>query len=232
MNALSSALEADLQRAVSSTATRTSRAVVITGGAGVFSAGADINEMHSSDTESALCDYDDTGGLYEEVAALPQPSVSAIAGYCLGGGLELALATDFRVAERSALFGFPELDIGIIPSSGGTYRLVRFVGPAVARELVLLRRRFTAPEAFEAGLLTEVTDDGGALARALEIARVLAELPALAVTLAKKAIDAAAESSRATALLVERLSYAVLVQSDASKERMGSFTERHSGTSS
>lgn len=226
LNALSSALERELAAALSSEETKTSKAVVITGGPRVFSAGADIAEMRASDASGALGYYDATGSVYETVAGLRQPSVSAIAGYCLGGGLELALATDFRVAERTAVFGFPEIDIGIIPSSGGTHRLVRLAGPAAARELILLRRRISAAEAHEAGLLTEVTEAGGALRRALELAGALSALPPLAVTVAKRAIDAATESSRAAALLIEQLGYATLVQDAPARERMGSFVSK------
>ena len=91
--------------------------------------------------------YAATGDVYERIAALPQPTVAAIRGWCLGGGLELALACDFRVAGADAVFGLPEVEIGILPSSGGTLRLVRAVGAARAKELMLLRPRFSAAEA-------------------------------------------------------------------------------------
>ena len=96
------------------------------------------------DPASILAYYRETGDVYERVAALPQPTVAAIHGYCLGGGLELALACDFRVADEASLFGFPEIGLGILPSSGGTFRLVRMLGPARAKELILLRERFSA----------------------------------------------------------------------------------------
>jgi enoyl-CoA hydratase/carnithine racemase len=179
--------------------------------------------MQDLSAEAVFEYYRRTGGVYEEVAALSQPSVSAISGYCLGGGLELALATDFRIADETAELGLPELDIGIVPSSGGIQRLARMVGTARARELVILRRRISAGEALSAGLLTEVVAKGQALSRALEVAQALVELPALATTLARRAIDAAAESSRDVGLLIEQLSYATLVQGEASQERMGAF---------
>jgi len=98
---------------------------------------------------------------------LQQPSISAISGYCLGGGLELALATDFRIADSSAVFGLPEVSIGIVPSSGGIHRLVRMIGTAKARELILVRSRLSAEEAAQIGIVTEVVPAGAALARAL-----------------------------------------------------------------
>jgi enoyl-CoA hydratase/carnithine racemase len=150
--------------------------------------------------------------VYERVAALPQPTIAAIHGYCLGGGLELALATDFRIADESAVFGFPEVSLGIVPSSGGTHRLVRLVGPGRAKQLILIGGRLDASAALAAGLVTEITAD--ARGRALELARGLAELPALAVALTKQAIDLMPETSREAGILIERLAYGMLAQSD------------------
>ena len=107
----------------------TAAAVVITGEGRAFSAGADISEFKERDPEAIVSYYRGTGGVYEQFAALPQPTVAAIHGYCLGGGLELALAADFRVADDSAVLGFPEVSIGILPSSGGTVRATRLLGP-------------------------------------------------------------------------------------------------------
>jgi enoyl-CoA hydratase/carnithine racemase len=212
LNALSSHLERSLTETIDASDLTSSGCVVITGGETVFSAGADLTEMDGLDAEGVFDYYRATGGVYEKVASLRQPSISAISGYCLGGGFELALATDFRIADESAVFGLPEVGIGIVPSSGGIHRLVRIVGPARARELVLARPRFSASEALALGLVTEVVPAGEALPRALELARRLAELPALASELARRAIDAAAESSRSTALFLEQLAYAALAQ--------------------
>ena len=168
--------------------------------------------------------YRESGGVYERIAALPQPTVSAIHGYCLGGGLELALATDFRVADETAVFGFPEVAIGILPSSGGTVRAARLLGPARAKQLILLGGRLTADEAVAVGLLTELVPTGGSLDRALELANGLAALPRLAVSIAKQAIDAAPESSREAALLIERLAYGLLAQTPAARSAADDFT--------
>ena len=115
--------------------------VIFTGGPRVFSAGADLDEMRGLDPAAIIASYRATGDFAERVADLPQPTFSAISGYCLGGGLELALATDFRIAEHGAIFGLPEVGLGILPSWGGTQRLVRLLGPARAKELILLRER-------------------------------------------------------------------------------------------
>jgi enoyl-CoA hydratase/carnithine racemase len=225
LNALSTALEGALDEALGSAAVRAARAVVITGGERAFSAGADVGEMRDLDP-AAILDYDRTpGGVYERVAALPVPTIAAIAGWCLGGGLELALACDFRVAEEDATLGLPEVAIGILPSSGGTHRLVRLVGAARAKELVLLRDRVTAAEAAALGVVTEVVATGGALDRARAMARRLADLPPLAVSVAKQAVDAMADG-RDAALLIERLDYGMLAQTADAAEAASAFTEK------
>jgi enoyl-CoA hydratase/carnithine racemase len=226
LNALSTALEGALDDALGSAEVRAARAVVVTGGPRAFSAGADVSEMRDQDPAAILDYYRATGAVYERVAALPQPTIAAIAGWCLGGGLELALACDFRVAEAGAAFGLPEVRIGIVPSSGGTHRLARLVGAARAKELVLLRERIGADEAAAFGLVTEVVADGGALERALELANDLARLPPLAVAVAKQALDAMPESSREAGLLVERLAYGLLAQTADAAEAAAAFTEK------
>jgi enoyl-CoA hydratase/carnithine racemase len=226
LNALSTALEGALDAALGRPEVRDARAVVITGGARAFSAGADVAELRDRDPRAILDYYRATGAVYERVAALPAPTIAAIAGWCLGGGLELALACDFRVAEAAATFGLPEVGIGILPSSGGTLRLVRLVGAARAKELVLLRERLDADEARAAGLVTEVVADGAALDRALELAGRLAALPPLAVSVAKQAIDAMPEASRDAGLLVERLAYALLAGTAEARDAAAAFTEK------
>ena len=159
-NALSTHLEARLLEALRSGAVAGSRAVVITGGDQVFSAGADVTELRDM-TPAAIADYyRASGAVYEVLADLPVPTVAAVAGYCLGGGLELALAADFRVADPTADFGFPEVGLGILPSSGGVTRLVRSIGPDRARDLVLRGRRFDPALAERWGLITEIAPAG------------------------------------------------------------------------
>jgi enoyl-CoA hydratase/carnithine racemase len=212
LNALSTEFERELGAAVRREDVQGSRAVVIAGRGRAFSAGADTSELRDRSAEQVLAYYRDTGDVYEQVAALPQPTVAAIHGYCLGGGLELALACDFRVADDTAALGFPEVGIGILPSSGGTARTTRLLGAARAKELILLGERLDAGRALHLGLVTAVVPAGQALGRALELATRLAGLPPLAVSLSKAAIDAAAESSRDAAILIERLAYGLLSQ--------------------
>jgi enoyl-CoA hydratase/carnithine racemase len=226
LNALSGAVERELLDALGTDDVRGSRCVVVTGAGKAFSAGADVNELVGTDPVSIASYYAGTGDVYERIAALPMPTISAIHGWCLGGGLELALATDFRIADATATFGFPEVDLGILPSSGGTHRLVRLVGPGRAKELMLLRRRFDAAEAHAYGLITEVVPEGKALERALECAVELAALPSLAVETTKRAADLMPESSREAGMLIERLAYAALSQTDEAREAAEQFTRR------
>jgi enoyl-CoA hydratase/carnithine racemase len=210
LNAISNAMERELCAALVSDELRRASCVVFTGGPDVFSAGADVTEMRGLDPAAIVGYYRETGDFAERIADLPQPTFSAIAGYCLGGGLELALASDFRIADSTAVFGLPEVEIGIVPSSGGTHRLVRLLGPARAKELILLRRRVGAEEALRLGLVTEVAGDP--VGRALELGQRLASLPQLAVQLNKHIVDQMAESSRSAGLALERLAYGLLSQ--------------------
>ncbi len=226
LNALSSELERNLAAALESEEVRASRAVVLTGAGRAFSAGADINEMRDATPAGILAYYRELGEVYEQVAALPQPTVSAIHGYCLGGGFELALATDFRVADTTAVFGLPEVSIGILPSAGGTHRLVRLVGPGRAKELMLLRSRIDADQALRLGVVTEAVAEGRALERAMELAAGLAELPPLAVQVTKHAANLMAESSREAGLMIERLAYGVLAQTEDHARATEAFMKR------
>lgn len=218
LNALSSALERALLDALASPAVGESRCVVVAGAGRAFSAGADLTEISRDDPAGIAAYYRDTGDVYERIAALPQPTIAAVHGYCLGGGLECALACDFRIADGSAVFGLPEVELGILPSSGGTHRLARLVGPARAKELMLLRARFDAEEAWRLGVVTEVVGDGHAPARALELGERIASLPELAVSTAKRAADLMPEASREAGVALERLAYALLAQTDAARE--------------
>jgi enoyl-CoA hydratase/carnithine racemase len=228
LNALSTELEGELERAVASEAVRRAGCVVFAGGERAFSAGADRTEMRRVEVEQVLAYYAATGDVYERIAALPQPTVAAIRGWCLGGGLELALACDFRIAGADAVFGLPEVEIGILPSSGGTLRLVRAVGAARAKELMLLRPRFSAAEALGYGVVGEVVE-GDPLPGALEWAERLAALPRLAAQVAKQAADAMADSSREAALLIERLAYAALAQTGDARRAGEDFASRRDG---
>lgn len=218
LNAISSELERALCAALDDAKLREAACVVLTGGARAFSAGADLNEMRGLDPAAIVSYYEGTGDFVERVAGLPQPTLAAISGYCLGGGLELALATDFRIADESAVFGLPEVGLGILPSSGGTHRLVQMFGPARAKELILLRDRISAPEAYRIGLVTDVVGEGESLPRALAHAERLAALPQLAARVTKRVIDSMSDGARSTGLELERLAYGLLAQTPEADE--------------
>ena len=219
LNAISSEIERVLHEALASEAVRTSGAVIVAGEGRAFSAGADIAEFEGRSPEDVLRYYQETGGVYEELAALSQPTIAAIHGYCLGGAL------DFRIAGEDAVFGFPEVSLGILASSGGLHRVTRLLGPARAKELFLLAERFGADDARRAGVVTEVVEAGKALDRALEIAVRLTALPREAVAVTKQAIDAASTSPREAAVLIERLAYAALAQTQAARDAAAEFGE-------
>ena len=229
LNAISTAVERALLEALAGPEVGEARCVVFAGDERAFSAGADLVEEREESPGGIDAYYRDTGDVYERIAALPQPTFSAVSGWCLGAGFELALATDFRVADETAVFGLPEVELGIVPSSGGTYRLVRAVGPARAKELLLLRRRVDAEEAHRLGVVTEVVAAGEALPRALELAQQVGELPPLAAAAAKQAANAMAESSREAGIMLERLAYAALAQTDESRAAGEAFSSRKKG---
>lgn len=209
LNALSSDLEQALLDALSGPEAAKARAVVLHGLGRAFCAGADTSELDRSPAEIATY-YRGSGRVHEVLAALPQPTVAAIHGYCLGGGLELALACDLRVADTTARFGLPEVGLGILPSSGGLTRLTQMVGPALARQVVLLGERFDADQALGWGLLSAVVPGGTALDRACETAQHLAEADPHVYEWASRAIDAATEAPSSVSRLVEQLAYAAL----------------------
>ena len=218
LNAISGQLERELCAAIDGPELRDAACVVFTGGPRVFSSGADLNEMRGLDPASIIAYYQGTGDFVERVADLPQPTFSAISGYCLGGGLELALATDFRIADEGAVFGLPEVGLGILPSSGGTHRLVQMLGPARAKELILLRDRVCAHEAYRIGLITEVVGDGEAFSRALTHAEFISGHPQLAVRVTKRVVDSMTDGARAAGLELERLAYGLLAQTPEADE--------------
>lgn len=223
LNAISEQMERELCDAVSTPEVREARCVVFTGGPDVFSAGADLNEWRDYTPAEIMASYRGTGDFAERVADLPIPTLSAISGWCVGGGLELALATDFRIAETGARFRLPEVALGILPSWGGTQRLVRLLGPARAKEVILLRRQVDAADALRLGLVTEVVGEGESLDRCLELAEYLGGLPPLAVSVTRQVIDALPETSRSAGLALERIAYGMLAQT---QEASGALAER------
>ena len=202
----------------------TTRAVVLTGNEKSFAAGADIKEMAGLGTIEAL--QRGVHKLWRTIAGCPKPVIAAVSGYALGGGCELAMTCDIIVAGESARFGQPEVNIGIIPGGGGTQRLTRAVGKYKAMKYILTGEMFTATEAFEMGLVSEVVPDPEVEGRAIDLARQIAILPPLAVQLAKEAVLAGMEAPLAAALALEVKSSQILFSSQDQKEGMRAFIEK------
>jgi enoyl-CoA hydratase/carnithine racemase len=213
LNALSEELCAQYLAALDSDAVRASRAVVLTGSQRAFSAGADLTEFTDPSPEETIRYYRGPGRLWEALPALPQPSIAAVSGWAIGGGLELALSADLRVADETARFGLPEVSLGILPSAGGMSRLTRLLGTARAKELILLGERFDAARALELGVVNRVARAGQAEAAAMEWAQKMCEQPQTALQVTRELIDRSAEMSLSGSLAAERLAQGMLAHS-------------------
>jgi enoyl-CoA hydratase/carnithine racemase len=180
------------------------RAVVLYGGERLFAAGADIKALAAMGPEEVRGWNRALQRTFDEVARLPMPVVAAVTGYALGGGLELALAADYRVAAQDAVLGQPEVRLGIMPGSGGTQRLTRLIGPSRAKNLLMTGRRVKADEALRLGLVDEVVPAGSVHEAALGYARRLAEGPPAALEAIKEAVDHGADAGMSAGLALER----------------------------
>ena len=230
VNALNDQVRDELAAAASwAAAAGEIRAVILYGGEKVFAAGADVKQMAEANY-AAMADR--SGRLQAAlslVAAIPKPVVAAITGYALGGGLELALAADFRVAGENARLGQPEILLGIIPGAGGTQRLPRLVGPARAKDIVFTGRMVKAAEALAMGLVDVVVPDASVYQAALDLVQRYAVGPALALRAAKQAIDHGLDVDLATGLEIERVQFAALFATEDQRSGMQSFIENGPG---
>jgi len=201
------------------------RCVVLAGsGTRAFAAGADIKELAIQTPASIL---EGSGfAAWARIDGIGLPIVAAVRGYALGGGCELAMACDLVVAGDDAVFGQPEIDLGIIPGAGGTQRLVRAVGKARAMELILTGRRIDAAEAERMGLVTTVVPADRALGVAVELAERIATKAPLAVRAAKRAVLAAFDGSLADGIAEERRRFAALFETEDQAEGMAAFVEK------
>ncbi|AXG81451.1 enoyl-CoA hydratase/isomerase family protein [Streptomyces paludis] len=205
VNAIDSVLREELAAAVRELAdARDVRAVVLYGGERLFAAGADIEALAAMGPAEVRGWNRALQRTFDEVARLPMPVVAAVTGYALGGGLELALCADHRVAAEDAVLGQPEVRLGIIPGSGGTQRLTRLLGPARAKNLLMTGRTVAAAEALRIGLVDEVVPAGAVYEAALAYARGLAEGPAAALEAVKEAVDHGGDAALSTGLALER----------------------------
>ena len=225
MNALSSALVEELMDALHVFDQDEQIGVlVITGNERAFAAGADIKEMVDASAVEML--LKDTISKFDRIRQVSKPVIAADSGWCLGGGCELAMSCDMIVASESARFGQPEITIGVIPGAGGTQRLTRAVGKALAMEMVLNNRTLTAEEALHYGLVNRVVPVERCLEEALQLAAEIAGRAPLALRLGKQAVDHAFESFLSDGLADERRAFYFLFASQDQKEGMRAFGEK------
>ncbi|MFB7089179.1 enoyl-CoA hydratase/isomerase family protein [Streptomyces sp. NPDC056296] len=205
------------------------RAVILWGGEKVFAAGADIKEMQIMDYEAMAVRGRVLQECFTAVARIPKPVVAAVTGYALGGGCELALCADIRIAAHNAKLGQPEILLGLIPGAGGTQRLARLIGPAKAKDLIFTGRAVRADEALTMGLVDKVTPADQVYTEAQAWAARLARGPALALRAAKEAIDTGLEGDLNTGLAIERSLFAGLFATRDKQIGMRSFVEEGLG---
>lgn len=230
MNALNGAIRDGLRDAARSvTADEQVRAAIVWGGERVFAAGADIKEMEQYGYAEIAVWGRQLQDAFRELAAIPKPTVAAVEGYALGGGMELSMTCDFRIAASNATFGQPEILLGIIPGAGGTQRLARLVGPAKAKDLVFSGRFVPAQEALQIGLVDELVEPGEVLAAAKAKLAPYANGPALALRAAKEAIDRGLDVDLDTGLAMETALFAGLFGSDDQRAGMASFVANGPG---
>ncbi len=230
MNALNAQVQNEIAAAAAQvTADQEVRAVILYGGGKVFAAGADIKEMADASYGRMAADTRRLQDAFTAVAKIPKPVVAAITGYALGGGLELALCADFRVAGESARVGQPEILLGVIPGAGGTQRLPRLVGPARAKDIVFTGRFVGAAEALAIGLVDRVVPDADVYQAACDLVARYASGPAIALRAAKQAIDEGLEVDLDTGLEIERLNFAGLFATEDQQTGMRSFIQNGPG---
>ena len=230
MNALSVQLQEEIRAAaVEATERRDVSAVVVYGGEKVFAAGADIKEMRAMSYMDMVARSGALQSALTAVARIPKPTVAAVTGYALGGGCELALCCDFRVAGDNARLGQPEILLGVIPGAGGTQRLSRLIGSSRAKDLIFSGRHVTAQEALEIGLVDQVVAPDDVYAAARKLVERYVGGPAYALRAAKEAIDRGLEVDLETGLEIERALFASTFATEDRTIGMTSFVEQGPG---
>lgn len=227
VNALSGAVLDELHRIAGDLAADLPKVVVVTGGERIFAAGADISEFGGPEEAVAI-----TARFHralDAIAALPRFVIAEVAGYALGGGCELALACDYRVASTKAVFGQPEILLGIIPGGGGTQRLTRTIGASRAKEMCITGRQVRADEALRIGLADEVVEHEELRTRVLDLAASVAAGPTTAQAITKRVIDEGLAVGLAAGLAAEQAAFAEVFATEDSQIGVKSFLENGPG---
>lgn len=224
VNALNFQMQAEIKAAAQECDRRDDvRAVVIYGGEKAFAAGADIKEMEGLSSHEMIERGEAIEDSFTTVARITKPVVAALTGYALGGGCELALCADVRIAADNVRMGQPEILLGIIPGGGGTQRLPRLVGPSVAKDLIFTGRIVSANEALAIGLVNRLVPAGEVYDAAIAWAKQFAEGPKIALSMAKEAIDIGLETSLESGLEIESKRFAALFDTEDRVIGMSSF---------
>ncbi|MCB9744934.1 MAG: enoyl-CoA hydratase/isomerase family protein [Alphaproteobacteria bacterium] len=227
LNAINSTVISELDEALEEVRSHEGMRVVILTGAGprAFAAGADISEMRSFSAQQAAAFSARGQQVFTKMEGFPLPIIAAVNGFALGGGCELAMACDIILASRSAVFGQPEVKLGVIPGFGGSQRLSRLVGRQKARQLCYTGRTLKADEALSIGLVADVVD-GDVVEAAREMARAIARNGPVAVSLCKRAINDTADSDLNTGLSHEQMLFGLCFATDDQTEGMAAFLEK------
>ncbi len=224
MNAISLQVQAELRAACAEATERDDvRAVVVYGGERLFAAGNDVAEMSEMSYADMVKATRGVSAAATAIADIPKPTVAAVTGYALGGGCELTLACDLRIAADNATFGQPEILLGIIPGAGGTQRLARLIGPSRAKDLIFTGRFVKADEALAIGLVDRVVPAESVYDEALAWAKQFGGAAALALRAAKECIDRGLETDLTTGLGIEQQQFAAVFATEDARTGMSSF---------
>jgi len=206
------------------------KAVILTGSGKAFVAGADIKSFPELTQEKAKARLQTTRPLYQQMEDFTRPVICAVNGYCLGGGLELAMSCDIRIASSKAQFGQPEINLGIIPGGGGTQRLPRLVGAGIAKELIYTGKFISAERAAAIGLVNAVVEPEKLMDEAKEMAALIASKPVLAVRAAKEVINHGLNMTLSEGLDLESMHWSYLCGTEDQKEGAAAFIEKRKPT--
>lgn len=222
LNALNRQMIEELEQCFMELETDKKAGAVIITGEKHFAAGADINDMLEFSPEQARAFS--FRHCFARIEAFPKPVLAAVSGFALGGGMELTLVCDWRIADKTARFGLPEINLGIFPGAGGTLRLPRLIGTARAKEMIFSGGTIKAEQALEYGLINQIAED--ALAETIKTAKMLAGKPPIALKLAKQCISQAFDIDGVKAIEFESIAWASCFATRDQREGMQAFTEK------